>query len=1068
MIRTVVGVCIWIIAIGLSGLGLWTGRQVLDRGVVYGDPGLPFPEHDVTAHAVNTQLELEPDDVSVARTLDLVKDAGFGWIRQQVSWADIEPGHKGNFWDFERNRPTWTRWDTIARLARDRNLRVIARLELPPAWSRPEGSYKSHPPVNVRDYADFAAAFASRYRDQIGYLQIWNEPNLAEEWGRRPVDPAAYVELLRAGYTGARQGNPKVRILTASLAQTLEPDDETAAGLDDLVYFNRMYLYGAAPFFDIAAANGYGLWTGPDDHQVGPWYTNLPRVTLIREVMVRYRDTAKPIWISEFGWNTQPVDWTGRPSPWGRVDEATQASHLSGGYARAGREWPWLGPMAVWLMRQPRAEVGDPTPFFALVREDWTTRPAYVSLKASASTHVLGVGMWQESAPGVTYEGTWQVTDDPKAAGGALRETPAPNAHVRLAFEGTRLEVVTSVGPSRGVAYVTIDGSYLLANERPRNRFGQATLDLGSPRPADAKRFLVASGLPDGPHEFELTVSGDVGTGSSAPGVAFDGVVVSRDRTFTAETVFILGLIASGIGFLWLLRAPVRRALVDGIGYFRDDWAIHSGRIKEELGAVDSRAPLGSSYTGADVGPPTATDEMSSGTIPHRVHANEVKGPPQGQTVGWLQRDWISDAILAFPAILPLAPVALSTTVGRFSPVELGLLGLVSLAFLRAMLRPQPKDPYGENASGARVHFQCDGLVVAAVALGVAGTVAAVSSAYPNPAWREWRQVIIEPVTWFLLARLVARREDAGRRMAIAMVAGAFVVSVLALGQWVFGIGLVDADGVERARALYPSPNNLALFIGRVAPLAVALGLWPSAKGSSLTRLWLLASVVVIVSGVVVTYSRGAWLAVGIALIWIGRKWLTSRQIAIRPSRKVFLLFTATVAGAIIVMSMSERLRLMFVSGGTGLLRLSVWTGAVAMIRDHPWLGLGLDQFVYAYPNYMGTDAWREPNLSHPHQFLLDFWIRLGVPGVLLLMFVGIRLIWRRRAGDRLRNFNPLVVGTSGAFIVWAIHGLVDNSYFVSDLAYATWALLLIHDLATVTNSSTLNSGPGSFDKSND
>ncbi|MSQ42966.1 MAG: O-antigen ligase family protein [Chloroflexi bacterium] len=1049
MIRTIVGVCLWIIAVGLSGLGLWTGRQVLDRGVVYGDPGPPFLEHDVTAHAVNTQLELEPDDVSTAGTLDLVKDAGFGWIRQQVSWADIEPGHKGNFWDFERNRPTWARWDTIARLARDRNLRVIARLELPPAWSRPEGSYKSHPPVNVRDYADFAAAFASRYRDQIGYLQIWNEPNLAEEWGRRPVDPAAYVELLRAGYTGARQGNPKVRILTASLAQTLEPDDETAAGLDDLVYFDRMYLYGAAPFFDVAAANGYGLWTGPNDHQVGAWYTNLPRVTLIREVMVRHRDTAKPVWISEFGWNTQPVDWTGRPSPWGRVDEATQASHLRGGYARAAREWPWLGPMAVWLMRQPRAEIDDPTPFFALVREDWTTRPAYDALRASASTHVLGVGMWQETAPGVTYEGTWQVTDDPKASGGALRETPAPNAHVRLAFEGTRFEVVTSVGPSRGVAYVTIDGSYLLANERPRNRFGQATLDLGAAQPADAKRFLVASGLPDGRHEFELTVSGDAGTGSSAPGVAFDGVVVSRDRTSAAETVYILGLIASGFGFFWLSRAPVRHAVIDGIGFFRDDRALQRDPIGEVGSVVDSRARLGSSYERAVVGSPDATIETSTGAKPVGGPVDEIRVAPQAQRGKWFQRDWISDAVLAFPAILPLAPVAISTPVGRFSPVELGLLGLASLAFLRALLRPGHEDPYDETATGARIGFQFDGLVVASVALGVAGTIAAVSSAYPNPAWREWRQIIIEPVTWFLLARQVARRADAGRRLAIALIVGASAVSALAFGQWVLGIGLVDADGVERARALYPSPNNLALFIGRVAPLAVVLGLWPSPEGNPLVRLWLRASVVAIVAGVAVTYSRGAWLAVGITLLWIGREWLNWRKIELKPSRRVVIFFTVALAFAILVMSRSERLALVFVSGGTGLLRFSVWTGAVAMIRDQPWLGLGLDQFVYAYPRYMGADAWREPNLSHPHQFLLDFWIRLGVPGMLLLMYVGVRLIWRLRPGNRLRNLNPLAIGTTGAFIVWAIHGLVDNSFFVLDLAYATWALLLIHDLAT-------------------
>jgi O-antigen ligase len=177
--------------------------------------------------------------------------------------------------------------------------------------------------------------------------------------------------------------------------------------------------------------------------------------------------------------------------------------------------------------------------------------------------------------------------------------------------------------------------------------------------------------------------------------------------------------------------------------------------------------------------------------------------------------------------------------------------------------------------------------------------------------------------------------------------------------------------------------------------------------------------------------------------------WLKWSHIELRLSRKLVILLTAPVAGAILLISRSERLGLMFVSGGTGLLRFSVWTGAVEMIRDHPWSGLGLDQFVYAYPNYMGAAAWREPNLSHPHQFLLDFWIRLGFPGVLLLMFVGVRLLWRLRADNRSADLNPLAIATTGAFIVWAIHGLVDNSFFVSDLSYATWALLLIHDFST-------------------
>ena len=76
------------------------------------------------------------------------------------------------------------------------------------------------------------------------------------------------------------------------------------------------------------------------------------------------------------------------------------------------------------------------------------------------------------------------------------------------------------------------------------------------------------------------------------------------------------------------------------------------------------------------------------------------------------------------------------------------------------------------------------------------------------------------------------------------------------------------------------------------------------------------------------------------------------------------------------------RVRTLLDADGSGLLRVSVWGSAVAMVRDHPWLGIGLDQFVYAYPGYLQVGAWREPNLSHPHQFILDAWLRLGVLGV--------------------------------------------------------------------------------------
>ena len=67
-----------------------------------------------------------------------------------------------------------------------------------------------------------------------------------------------------------------------------------------------MYDAGAAPYFDIMAMQGYGLWSAPTDHRMQPRVMNYGRVEYVRDLMVANGDGHKPIWISEMGWNAVP------------------------------------------------------------------------------------------------------------------------------------------------------------------------------------------------------------------------------------------------------------------------------------------------------------------------------------------------------------------------------------------------------------------------------------------------------------------------------------------------------------------------------------------------------------------------------------------------------------------------------------------------------------------------------------------------------------------------------------------------------------------------------------------
>jgi O-antigen ligase len=120
---------------------------------------------------------------------------------------------------------------------------------------------------------------------------------------------------------------------------------------------------------------------------------------------------------------------------------------------------------------------------------------------------------------------------------------------------------------------------------------------------------------------------------------------------------------------------------------------------------------------------------------------------------------------------------------------------------------------------------------------------------------------------------------------------------------------------------------------------------------------------------------------------------------------------------------------------GTGFFRLNLWQSALTMWRDHPWLGVGPDNFLYAYRSfYILPAAWQEPNLSHPHNIALDFATRLGTLGLLIGggMIVGYIVQIRRT----LRRDRALAVGCAGLLAAMLGHGLVDHSFFLIELAY--------------------------------
>ena len=328
------------------------------------------------------------------------------------------------------------------------------------------------------------------------------------------------------------------------------------------------------------------------------------------------------------------------------------------------------------------------------------------------------------------------------------------------------------------------------------------------------------------------------------------------------------------------------------------------------------------------------------------------------------------------------------------------------------------------------------------LALVASGLLSTLVAAEQGVAWREFRIVFLFGGLFYLLITRVPPRPGAARLspwpLVTGLLAGMVAASLVGLGQLVTGQGRIDVEGVWRVRALYGSPNNLALVLDRGVPLALALAAFlPLAGRWRILRAGLALVTVTLLLACVATFSKGALLLglpVGIALVLLlgarrsGRRW---------PLWVLGGAVLAGLAGLMLLFRTPRFADLFNFETGTSFLRVRLWQAAWQMALDHPLLGVGPDNFLYAYrSHYVLPAAWEELNLSHPHNLLLDLWTRLGLVGVLAGLYalaVAFRSAWRSfRRGSAYAW--PLALGLLAGLAATVLHGLIDNSLFLPDL----------------------------------
>jgi hypothetical protein len=313
----------------------WTTVGVLSRSVA------PTPQDSPICVDSATSWFAKSDPLRQERFAYLASLAGVNWIRDRMSWGEIQPAPD----TFVQN----TTYDSAATLQAKYGLKVLQVFHLTAGWAidrqldgeRASGRF----PRDLRHFYNFLKTMARRYEGRVLAWEPWNEANIPM-FGGHTIDEMCTLQ--KAAYLALKAAKVDLTICWNVYAESGTPLHVQG------VLGNEVW-----PYFETYNIHTY---TKPDDY--------LKAFAPAREAAC-----GRPIWLTECGiglpWQTQ--------RPWSELspeDERRQAQFIAQSYASSlfagvNRHFFFI------LGNFPENKIQ-----FGVLRNDQTPRLGYLALAA--------------------------------------------------------------------------------------------------------------------------------------------------------------------------------------------------------------------------------------------------------------------------------------------------------------------------------------------------------------------------------------------------------------------------------------------------------------------------------------------------------------------------------------------------------------------------------------------------------------------------------------------------------------------------------------------------------------
>lgn len=278
------------------------------------------------------------------------------------------------------------------------------------------------------------------------------------------------------------------------------------------------------------------------------------------------------------------------------------------------------------------------------------------------------------------------------------------------------------------------------------------------------------------------------------------------------------------------------------------------------------------------------------------------------------------------------------------------------------------------------------------------------------------------------------------RQMTGAMLLAAVWVVGYGFYQYIYGIDVTNMlwiDGEQfpelktRVFSTLENPNILAGYLTVMMSMIFGVACKIKARYDQ----YVLMSLFLFMGAcLLMTYSRGAWISLFIVIA--GYSVVKNRKVLLGliVLSAVLLFFDASV---------TERLLSAFDANDTSSsMRVAIWESTLAIVVEHPFLGIGWGSYWMVYPQYDFFIQNEAVKIVHAHNMYLNFAAEIGIAGLisfLVCMFGHLRLAMSSTHMKQSNLLNGLTLGSGLAISVMAVNGFTDYVLFNIELSMLFW-----------------------------